>query len=65
LCAAIGISIIAQTISQILAGMHYTPAQFILFIFSFIIMSCFAIWFLTKGLRHITPEKQPAAPIPG
>jgi len=53
LCAAIGISIIAQTISQILAGMQYTPAQFILFIFSFILMSCFATWFLIKGLRHI------------
>lgn len=53
LCAAIGVSVVAQTISQLLAGVDYTPVQFVLFIIPFILMSGVAVAFLIKAIRHL------------
>jgi hypothetical protein len=53
LCMLIGVVVVAQTITQLAFGIGFSPAQFVVFIASFVTMSLFAGRLTVVFLRHL------------
>lgn len=53
MCMLIGLVVIGQTIAQYLLGIRLSPAQFTIFVASFVTMSIIAAWLANNFLRSI------------
>ncbi|HMQ33763.1 MAG TPA: hypothetical protein PKD53_23725 [Chloroflexaceae bacterium] len=53
LCMLIGVMVVAQTAVQYAAGISFHPAQFVIFVSSWVAMSLFAAWLTVAFLRNL------------